>query len=96
MFQEKYSDIIAYVLFGLAFLQLCRFLVGRYVDKEHSDLDQPLYDSRSSRERVDDMRQRNRYVRQQEQAMMEGRPMAATAGESSINVDEGGSSCVIS
>ena len=42
------------------------------------------------------MRSGNRYVRQQEQAMMEGRPMAATAGEDSINISEGGSSCVIS
>ena len=94
---QKYAPIIAYVLFGLAFLQLCRFLMGRYVEPEMSDLDTPLNSSFkvSSRDNVEDIRARNRYVRSQEAAMKEGRPMAPGADPDEINIKEE-SSCVIS
>ena len=39
---QDYSNIIAYVLFGLAFLLLVRFLMGRYVSEDESELEEQL------------------------------------------------------
>ena len=89
---QQWSDIIAYVLFGLAFLHLCRFIMGRYVQKFRSELDQPL-NWRSSRDDVENIRARNRYMRSQEAAMRDGTPMSHVSGE--VNIKEE-SSCVIS
>ena len=75
---QDYSNIIAYVLFGLAFLQLVRFLMGRYVSEDESELEEQLWQQQNRQrtsERVSEIRQRNRYMRQQEAAMMEGRPL---------------------
>ena len=75
---QDYSKIIAYVLFGLAFLQLVRFLMGRYVSEDESELEEQLWQQQNRQrtsERVSEIRQRNRYMRQQEAAMMEGRPL---------------------
>ena len=75
---QHYSNIIAYVLFGLAFLQLVRFLMGRYVSEDESELEEQLRQQQNRQrtsERVSEIRQRNRYMRQQEAAMMEGRPL---------------------
>lgn len=97
-FYEHWSKIIAYVLFGMAFLHLCRTIMGRYVQPDRSELDEPLnsYYSSSSRESVEAMRSRNKFTRSREAALRDGAPMSGGLDESGEVNLEGKSSCVIS
>lgn len=93
---KKWSDIIAYVLFGLSFLHLCRFIMGRYVQPEMSELGDPLNASfKSSRDDVENMRARNRFMRSQEAAMRDGTQMSGVDESGEVFIKEE-SSCVIS
>ena len=52
--------------------------MGRYVSEDESELEEQLWQQQNRQrtsERVSEIRQRNRYMRQQEAAMMEGRPL---------------------
>lgn len=91
---QQWSDIIAYVLFGLAFLHLCRFIMGRYVEPDRSELDAPL-NWNSSRDDVENIRARNRFMRSQEAAMRDGQPMSRVDESGEIMIKDE-SSCVIS
>lgn len=93
---KKWSNIIAYILFGLAFLHLCRFIMGRYVEPERSEFDTPLNSSyKNSRDDVENIRARNRFMRSQEAAMREGTPMSGVNESGEVLIKEE-SSCVIS
>merc|ERR1711871_397639 len=93
-YYERWSSIIAYVLFGMAFLHLCRTIMGCYVQPDQSELDVPLYMNISSRDAVDAARQRNKWTRNREAAMRDGAP-AGVDDSGEINIQDK-SSCVIS
>lgn len=103
---NKYSKVFAIVLYGMAFLQVIRFVMGKCFRGASTDLEQPFnssdlggYDDLADRrgpdirEQVRGIREHNRWLREREASY---KVDLRGDGANSIQMDEGKSACAIS
>lgn len=98
---SDYSTVFVVVLFSLAALQAIRFCMVKFVRPDEQEdemtrhLNDGLTDSLKYQNKVTDMRARQRFMREKETAMMEGRTVDSGNLQAEANIEEGGGCTVM-